>query len=237
MRRSALLSMLLLLPLALGVPACGSAAKESSTLVVFLDKDVSADQRTAVEHQVRGMPTVRDVSYKSKQQAYEEFKQQFKDSPDLIAATDPNSLPESYTATVDSTVVEPVETVLASATGVTDVTTRLPSSAKPGGAVGMAVQLRSGISADDRSKVEAALRALPEAKPATYETADAARARLKDRCKNQAGLAAQLDRASPLASYRFAFTMAATSYGSQEYLALSKLSGVQSTLVLPVADL
>jgi cell division protein FtsX len=198
---------------------------------------VTADQRASIDQQLHGMPAVRDVAFKTKQQAYEDFKQQFKDQPDLVAGTRPDSLPESFTATADSGLVEAIETVLASTPGVDNVTVALPSGTKPHGTAGMIVQLRPDVTADERTAIEAAVHALPDAKPARFESADAARTRLKERCRKEPALATPLDRASAFASYRFSFTLTSNSFGSREYLALDRLPGIETEVLVPAAFL
>ena len=59
-------------------------------------KEVTQDQRTQIGKDLAAMPQVEKVFYESKQQAYERFKEQFKDSPDLVANVTPDALPESY---------------------------------------------------------------------------------------------------------------------------------------------
>jgi cell division transport system permease protein len=64
---------------------------------IFLRNDVTDDQRTALENDLKNDPLVKQpVTFESKQQAYEKFQQQFKDAPDLIKATKPDSLPSSF---------------------------------------------------------------------------------------------------------------------------------------------
>jgi cell division transport system permease protein len=63
---------------------------------VFLTKDVTQQQREAVRTELDQLPQVQQVYYESKQQAYERFKQQFKDVPALVKNTTPDALPESY---------------------------------------------------------------------------------------------------------------------------------------------
>lgn len=59
-------------------------------------KEVTQDQRTQIGKDLAAMPQVEKVYYESKQQAYQRFKEQFKDSPDLVANVSPDALPESY---------------------------------------------------------------------------------------------------------------------------------------------
>ena len=63
---------------------------------VFLAPKISPEQRESIGQQLRGQPVVERVFYESKQQAYERFKEQFKDSPDMVRNVSPDVLPESY---------------------------------------------------------------------------------------------------------------------------------------------
>lgn len=64
---------------------------------VFLKSDVTDDQRTAIQQALQGDPLViQPIVRETREQAYNKFKQEFKDTPDLIAATNPSSLPESF---------------------------------------------------------------------------------------------------------------------------------------------
>jgi cell division transport system permease protein len=71
-------------------------------VTVFLRTDVTEDQRQAVEGILRSLPSVATVRFESQQEAYETFKRDFKDAPDLVAATKPESLPPSFRITVKS---------------------------------------------------------------------------------------------------------------------------------------
>jgi cell division transport system permease protein len=63
---------------------------------VFLAQDIAPEQRDAIGQQLRGQPAVDTVYYESRQQAYERFRDQFKDSPDMVRNVSPDVLPESY---------------------------------------------------------------------------------------------------------------------------------------------
>jgi cell division transport system permease protein len=69
---------------------------EKVELSIFLDKDVTQEQRTGLEDELRGNPEVEDVFYESSEEAYERFKEQFKSSPDLVKNVPPGSLPEAF---------------------------------------------------------------------------------------------------------------------------------------------
>ena len=63
---------------------------------IFLKPDVTADQRSSLQNDLKADPLVKEVTYESRDDAYKRFKEQFKDAPDLVNATKPDSLPESF---------------------------------------------------------------------------------------------------------------------------------------------
>jgi cell division transport system permease protein len=63
---------------------------------IFLKGDVTQAQRDALHADLDAMPDVEHVFFESKDEAYERFKQQFKDTPDIVANTTPDVLPESF---------------------------------------------------------------------------------------------------------------------------------------------
>jgi cell division transport system permease protein len=63
---------------------------------IFLRGDITDAQREALRTELTGNPLVKNVYYESKQDAYLRFKENFKDTPDLVANTLPDSLPESF---------------------------------------------------------------------------------------------------------------------------------------------
>ena len=64
---------------------------------IFLRNDITQDQQDALKGELANDPLVKQpVTFETKDQAYEKFKVQFKDAPDLIKATKPDSLPASF---------------------------------------------------------------------------------------------------------------------------------------------
>jgi cell division transport system permease protein len=63
---------------------------------IFLDKNVTADQRDALRRALVSDPLASKVQYESKDEAYNRFREQFKDSPELLRNVKPNALPESF---------------------------------------------------------------------------------------------------------------------------------------------
>ena len=63
---------------------------------IFLKDDVTQAQRDQLRSELDAMPDVERVYFESKAEAYERFKEQFKDTPDIVANTTPDVLPESF---------------------------------------------------------------------------------------------------------------------------------------------
>ena len=64
--------------------------------IVFLQPDVSQEQADAVGRELQENPDVKDVKFVDKQQAYEEFKLLFRNSPELVDTVTPDILPASW---------------------------------------------------------------------------------------------------------------------------------------------
>ncbi|MEX0789369.1 MAG: permease-like cell division protein FtsX [Actinomycetota bacterium] len=65
-------------------------------LNVFLRDEATPEEIAAIKTQTTGMPEVDEVFFESKEQAFEEYKRMFKDSPAITENVDPNALPASY---------------------------------------------------------------------------------------------------------------------------------------------
>lgn len=63
---------------------------------IFLKTTVTAEERDGLRNKLERDALVQHVIYESKEQAYARFRQQFRDAPDLVNATKPDSLPESF---------------------------------------------------------------------------------------------------------------------------------------------
>jgi cell division transport system permease protein len=57
---------------------------------------VSEEQRSALLTDLETMPQVQEVFYESQEQAYDRFREQFADSPDLVENVTADALPESF---------------------------------------------------------------------------------------------------------------------------------------------
>jgi cell division transport system permease protein len=65
-------------------------------VAIFLDGDVTDQQRSEMDNALKSDPLVAEVIYESKEQAYEKFKTMYADAPDLVNAVKPGQLPESF---------------------------------------------------------------------------------------------------------------------------------------------
>lgn len=63
---------------------------------VFLREEITPEQQKDLESAVIAMPEVRDVDYISKEKAFDEYKEMFKDSPAVYENVDPSALPALY---------------------------------------------------------------------------------------------------------------------------------------------
>ncbi|MBQ1020144.1 permease-like cell division protein FtsX [Micromonospora sp. D93] len=232
-RRAPLLSLVVLLAL----PACTSQPEEPGdvALAVFLDNDVTSAQKGSVEQQLRSMPSVKEVSLETREQAYERQKADLKDQPDLLAALKPEYMPELLHATVtDASIAEAVELVMAEADGVEDVALRIGDVDPRPSRIGVIVRLESSATDEQRAAVEKAVRALPTAKSIEFEDRDAAYERLRERCQGKGDLSTQLQPQMTHESWRFEMPLNGEGSGVGE---LMRLDGVDGVPLAPLAML
>jgi cell division transport system permease protein len=89
---------------------------------IFLKADVTDEQRASLKSALEGSALVKEVTYESREQAWERFQTQFRDAPDLVKATKPESLPESYRVKLkDPTRVKDLTAEFGTQPGVSDV--------------------------------------------------------------------------------------------------------------------
>ncbi|CCH16184.1 permease-like cell division protein FtsX [Micromonospora lupini] len=63
---------------------------------IFLSQEVSEQQRTDLDAQLKSNPLVKEVIYVNKDEAYKKFQEMYQDAPDLVNAVKPDQLPESF---------------------------------------------------------------------------------------------------------------------------------------------
>jgi len=69
---------------------------EQLEVQVFLTGDVSEDERASIRADLEQMTEVQTVVFESKQEAFNRFKQLFRDQPGIVENTEPDALPESF---------------------------------------------------------------------------------------------------------------------------------------------
>jgi cell division transport system permease protein len=89
---------------------------------IFLKADVTDEQRTSIKAALDSSALVKEVTYESRDQAWERFKTQFRDAPDLVNATKKESLPESYRVKLkDPTKVKELTDEVGTQQGISDI--------------------------------------------------------------------------------------------------------------------
>ncbi|WBB96125.1 MULTISPECIES: permease-like cell division protein FtsX [unclassified Solwaraspora] len=63
---------------------------------IFLVSDVSEEQRDSLQSSLDADPLISNVTYESKEEAYNRFQTLYADAPDLVNAVEPDQLPESF---------------------------------------------------------------------------------------------------------------------------------------------
>lgn len=63
---------------------------------IYLKGDVTEEQRSAIKTQLDSDGLVKETIYESKEMAYENFKQMFRDAKDMVESVGPAEMPESF---------------------------------------------------------------------------------------------------------------------------------------------
>lgn len=91
-------------------------------LNVFLRDEATPEQIEELGAVISGMPEVQERFFESKEQAFEEYRRMFQDSPAITENVDPNALPASYRIKLkDPNQAEPVASRLQGRPGVDEV--------------------------------------------------------------------------------------------------------------------
>lgn len=69
-------------------------------VAVYLRGDATEAQRRAIEATLTATPGVHGVTFETREQAYERFKELFEDSPELVEAVTAEAFPETFRFTV-----------------------------------------------------------------------------------------------------------------------------------------
>jgi hypothetical protein len=230
----------LALALALFAPtACGLVDRPDPTpvaLTVFLDREATPQQRDAVAQRLRSMPSTRDVTFESREQAYENFKKTFADTPDLMAGTRPETLPEAWHATVvDGSIAEAIELVMSGEPGVADAALVLGRGSHRPAQVGVILRMSDGATDADVDAARRAAAAIAEAARVTVEDGPAAYARLRERCAGRGDLVTALGAVEHPASIRF--RVGARPNEAPGLMDLRRMHGVGDLFLVPVETL
>jgi len=107
--RNFTMSMAAIITVTLSVALAGSAwvrgesAEKATTqvdgdveFIIYLDPSIPEDQRSAIRDELDVNPGVREYDFFTKDDAFEEFKVLFADQESLLAAVEPEVLPESF---------------------------------------------------------------------------------------------------------------------------------------------
>jgi cell division protein FtsX len=121
------------LPAATTTPTT-TACVPGTEVLVFVNPAVAGDRLTEIHEALAAVPGVVGITYVDQQQAYEEFKVLFADSPEMVSAVDPSILPSSFRVTLDDPAgADAVRAAAATLDGVGEVTegTGVPRSTAP----------------------------------------------------------------------------------------------------------
>ncbi|MEU8254712.1 permease-like cell division protein FtsX [Micromonospora inaquosa] len=81
--------------------ACQAPAEETATdAAVYLDNEITDQQRSAVNRALDADPAVGTVVFQSREEALEKFKKLYADEPELVDNIKPSQLPESFRITL-----------------------------------------------------------------------------------------------------------------------------------------
>lgn len=225
---------LLAVLLAATLTGCGDevAKADPVTLTAFLNSAVTAGQRNAVERRMQAVPTARDVTRTSKEQAYARFKELYKNSPDLVAQTKPDALPESFSATVaNGAYAEAAAAAIRALPGVDDMNLAPGPGSEKAKYTGIVVYLKDDVTKGERDQIRTKIRAVPGIMESKYESKNEAYDRFQDVFRKQPDLAAAVDRGHVSASFRV--KLVANRYSSAGVDSLRTLSGVTTLRMLP----
>ncbi|PZG07459.1 ABC transporter permease [Micromonospora craterilacus] len=95
---------------------------ENIQVSIFLNGEVSDEQRADLAARLDADPLISEVTYVNKDEAFKRFQEMFRDSPDLLSAVKADQLPESYRIKlVDPQQYKTISDQYASAEGVDQV--------------------------------------------------------------------------------------------------------------------
>ena len=72
-----------------------NSAAKTPLLIIFLKKTASQEQTDSLREELKAVPNTKEVKYISSEAAFEEYKKQNSNNPQLIALVKPDTLPPS----------------------------------------------------------------------------------------------------------------------------------------------
>ncbi|MFI5910612.1 permease-like cell division protein FtsX [Dactylosporangium sp. NPDC051541] len=211
----------------LGQTGCTAGKDEQKPRItyklgVYFYEGATAEQRSAVEARLKTLPAVSNVHLLSGQDAYKVLESA---NPEAAKRVDPSGLPDSLRAVItDPTLIEPVTDLIGGMPEVSVAGDPSGGLADPKGERGVIVKVDDEGQAD----IENAIKAIPNASPAVFESGGNAYTRMRHRVDG-------LSPADALASYRFKVTVAGGI--SPEQQALATVHGVRRVIVVPASAL
>jgi cell division transport system permease protein len=79
-----------------GVENANDRFRGGIEFIVYLNPEVTAEQRASIEGDLTSNPDVREITFVDQDETYEEFKRLFQDSPQLVETVEPEILPPSF---------------------------------------------------------------------------------------------------------------------------------------------
>ena len=79
-----------------GADSLTSQWKGGIEFIIFMNPDATQDQINLIQNSVSTSPEIKSWKYFDKQMAFDEFRELFKDKPDLVNSVTPDILPPSY---------------------------------------------------------------------------------------------------------------------------------------------
>jgi cell division transport system permease protein len=77
-------------------PRPTEAPRPPDDLIVYMHPHATPDQIDGARVQLGRLPGIRGIAFVDHQQAYDEFKELFRDSPEMIHSVNPEALPTSF---------------------------------------------------------------------------------------------------------------------------------------------
>jgi cell division protein FtsX len=69
---------------------------------VYLEQGVDPARRQAIRDRIAALDVVDEVFYESSREAYDRFREQYRNSPEVLATTEPSDMPESFRVRLDA---------------------------------------------------------------------------------------------------------------------------------------